>query len=382
MIAVVLPSILFEVLQLPVLQIGFIDALYQGLAALISLGLAFFIINPRRLRGVAACGYLLSAVARVCLVIALFAGALFVLLSLLLDRIGKGIRTAPRDALISGHSSRESLNAAFGTHRSMDAMGAVLGPLLASLLIALYPQNYALIAAISIVFAVMGCGVFLTRVKSPVTAPEVEVLTRVSSSARASLKELMALPWYGQTLGLFFLVHCFVVSDGLYFLAVQQRAGLPNEAVTYMLLGVALTYMVSAYGFGRLVRPRYARRVLFCGYLLLGVSYVLFGTITPQEGYDVRIVALVLCVGTFYGATDGTLTAHIARQLPTALCTLGLTVAVATFALGKLLSSSLFGWMWQSFGEVTALAFNGTLLSLLVLGVLFFMKLPVHQPHD
>src|SRR5450755_3231748 len=108
-----LPVFLFTILQFSPLQVGFLDGLYQGGAALVAIAAAFFADQRRRNRGVAFAGYALSCVSRVGLLLSASIGMLAAVVSLSMDRVGKGIRTAPRDAIIAGHTPAQSMSAAF-----------------------------------------------------------------------------------------------------------------------------------------------------------------------------------------------------------------------------------------------------------------------------
>src|SRR5215216_1313925 len=129
MVATVLPLYLVYTLGLSPLAFGVADGLYQGGAALVRVASGFVGDRWRRHKTVAAVGYGLSAACKLgYLVVGGALGGLSALI--LLDRTGKGIRTAPRDALISLSTPREHLGRAFGVHRALDTAGAMIGPLL------------------------------------------------------------------------------------------------------------------------------------------------------------------------------------------------------------------------------------------------------------
>src|SRR3954447_25803597 len=128
MVSAILPLYLVFTLGFTPLQYGVIDGLYQGAAALINLASGYVGDRLRRHKVVAATGYGLSALCK--LGLALIGGAGGRLSALiLLDRTGKGIRTAPRDAMISLTAPKRELGFAFGVHRAMDTAGAMIGPL-------------------------------------------------------------------------------------------------------------------------------------------------------------------------------------------------------------------------------------------------------------
>src|SRR3712207_2326191 len=171
MVATVLPLYLVFVLGLTPLQFGLLDGLYQGASALVRLGSGFIADRWRRHKEVAALGYGLSAASKLGFLAAgASVGAIGAVV--LADRTGKGIRTAPRDALISLSTPRSGLAAAFGVHRALDTTGAMLGPLLAFGLLALAPLAFDAIFVVSFLFALVGLAILLLFVENrPVPAP-------------------------------------------------------------------------------------------------------------------------------------------------------------------------------------------------------------------
>ena len=133
---------------------GLIDGLYQGVSALVRLGGGWLSDASDRPKWVAFLGYGLSAVARIFLLFA--TGAAGIAAVVTADRIGKGIRTAPRDAMISTSTPSEHLGRAFGVHRMLDTIGAALGPLIAFGLLLLVPDGYSVVLVVSLAFALAG----------------------------------------------------------------------------------------------------------------------------------------------------------------------------------------------------------------------------------
>src|SRR4029079_3297429 len=154
MVSSILPIYLVSYLHLSPVPFGAIDGLYQGFAAIARLAGGFLADRWRNHKAVAAFGYALSALCRV----GLLAGHAWSLVAatIAIDRTGKGIRTAPRDALISLSTDRRDLASAFGLHRSLDAAGAMLGPLVAFVLLSLTHGSFDAIFVVSFCAAVIG----------------------------------------------------------------------------------------------------------------------------------------------------------------------------------------------------------------------------------
>src|SRR5437899_1836899 len=171
MVSRILPLYFVLHLHFSPLQFGVLDGIYQVAAvALLSLASGIYADRVRRQKEVATAGYALSAVSKVAL---LAAGNAWPVVAgvLAIDRVGKGIRTAPRDAMISLCSRRDNLATAFAVHRGLDAGGAVVGPLAAYLLLRLAPGAFDLVLVASACIALVGLGVIgLLVEKPPVTA--------------------------------------------------------------------------------------------------------------------------------------------------------------------------------------------------------------------
>src|SRR5262249_54028345 len=146
-------------------QYGFIDGSYQGTTAVLRMAAAFFADRRGRYKEVAAAGYGVSAITKLIL-LAVKTWPL-IALSIIVDPIGKGVRTAARDALIRFNSSREDLATSFGVHRALDACGAMLGPLVAFALLAASGNQYDPIFVASFCFALIGLAVLTFFVENP-----------------------------------------------------------------------------------------------------------------------------------------------------------------------------------------------------------------------
>ncbi len=377
MIASTLPVFMFSVLLLSPLQVGFLDGLYQGGAALIRVWAGYLADKRQNNKGVALLGYLLSVIARVGLLLSVSAGMLLAALSLFADRIGKGIRSAPRDALIAGHTPKEALGAAFGIHRSMDAFGAMIGPLLAAGLLWWRPQGFNLIFGLSIGFGILGLFVlwrFVTEPALPLSedsgsTPHAPVTLSFADAVRAlwAQRSFMRLLVFAAVLSL------FTISDGLVFVALQKKIGFSDQFVPLLFVGTAFVFLATAPFIGsRAARFGYEKTFIF-GYLLLAIAYVWFalGALSTLP----EMIAFVILFGLHYAATDGVLAALAVQRLPVAVRTTGLAAITTATGLTRIASSSGFGWLWQSYGQTAAaLVFAAGMALCLILISLYVMR--------
>src|SRR4051794_35112611 len=170
MVATVLPIYVVFALGASPLAYGMLDGLYQGASAFVRLFSGVAADRDGRHKSVAGARYGLSAVTRIGLLI--FGGSVPGLAALLFaDRTGKGIRTAPRDAMISLSTRKEDLGRAFGVHRALDTAGALLGPLLAVGILLVAPRRYDAVFVVSLAFALLGLAVLVVKVPRPARRP-------------------------------------------------------------------------------------------------------------------------------------------------------------------------------------------------------------------
>jgi MFS family permease len=349
MVSAVLPLWLITVVHLQPIQYGIVDGLYQGAAAFVRLAGGFFGDRRGKHKGVAAFGYGLSAVCKLGLAAV---GTAFgsITAIIMLDRSGKGLRTAPRDAMISMSSRKEDLGTSFGVHRAMDTVGALLGPLIAFGLLAIAPLAFDTLFLVSFCFAIAGLGVIVLLVREPKRA------TPAPDAEPVRLRGAFALLRESRYRGLFVAASVLALattSDGFIYLTLQRQLDLDPALFPLLFTGTAVTWMVLAAPVGRLADKVGRGRVLLAGYvLLLGVYAVLLG---PSTGMTGLFVVLFL-LGAYYAATDGVLmalgSAHVSEDLRgSGLALLGTSVSIA-----RLFASVLFGALWTWLGLQTALA--------------------------
>ncbi len=364
MVSAVLPMYLVLFLRLSPLQFGLVDGLYQGVGALVKLGFGFAADRLARHKEVAFLGYALSAVCKVGL---LAVGSAWGLLAavVIVDRTGKGIRTAPRDALISLSSEKSQLGLAFGVHRALDTLGAMIGPLIAFGLLSLLPNAFDAVFVASLSFALIGLGVLALFVENrPLT-----VAGQPKPSLRAAFsmlndRQLRALVIAGSVLGV------ATISDAFLYLGLQQRLSFSSGLLPLLYVVTSLIYFALAVPFGWLADRVGRGRVFFGGYALLIVVYAML--LLPSVGLPELLVCLVL-FGAYYAATDGVLMALASPILPTHLRTSGMALLTTATSLTRLLASIAFGalWTWWGVEAAVALYLVGLVVSLLVTLVLF-----------
>jgi MFS family permease len=340
MVSAILPLYLTYVLRFSPVAFGLFDGLYQGVSALVRIWGGLIADRRRRHKEVAAAGYATSALCKLGL---LASGSLWIPTTtcLLLDRLGKGVRTAPRDALIALSSPRAHVAEAFGAHRAMDTAGALLGPLVAFALLARAPAAFDAIFVVSFACAVAGLGVLLLLVENRATE------TRAAVGDHASWRSVVALlrvPAFRTLLIVACALSLSTVSDAFVFLVVQRRANLAPHLFPLLPVAVALTYLLLAIPAGRLADGFGRARVLLAGYGALAAAYVLLAW---PEASGTALLSSLLLFGAYYAATDGVLMAMASGTLPPERLTSGLALLTTGTVLARLLGSVAFGAIWS-----------------------------------
>jgi MFS family permease len=353
MVVAVLPLYLTFELGLSALQFGLVDGLYQGATAFVRLLGGLAADRSGRHKEVAAAGYGMSAATKLGL---LAAGTTWLPVTglLLVDRLGKGIRTAPRDALISLSTERRSLGLAFGVHRALDTTGALLGPLVAFVLLASLPGEYDSIFVTSFCFALVGLGILVLFVQNRPVRPVPAAPSARPASVRTALGLLgearfRTIVLAGGGLGL------VTVSDAFLYLGIQRDTSMDVRWFPLLFLGTAATYLLLAVPAGRLADRVGRARVFLAGHVaLLGVYAALAFT-------EVSAAEAVLCLGllgVYYAATDGVLMALASTVAPEGLRTSGLALVTTGTAITRFASSVVFGALWVAWGpDAAVLAF-------------------------
>lgn len=359
MVNAVLPLYLTMVLHFTPLQFGIVDGLHHGVTALLRTISGVVADRGQQHKQIAATGYALSATGKVGLLVAGTA-LLPVVGSLFLDRIGKGIRTAPRDALISHSTTPERLAEAFGVHRAMDTIGALLGPVLAFLLLALVPGRFDAIFVASLGAAVVGLAVLLLFVENRKAAP---AAGDRPVTIRAALA-LLARPDFGALVVAGAMLSLATVSDGFVYLTFQRRSNLDARFFPLLYVGTALVYLLLAVPAGR-AADRYGRRWIFLGgYLVLLAAYLLL--LVPKPGLF-ELAGCLTLLGVYYAATDGVLMALTSAMLPRPLVATGLSLLTTATALMRFAAAIVFGALWGWRGPEAAVVVFAVTLGIAVL---------------
>lgn len=309
-------------------------------------------------------GYALSALSKP--MMAVFAYPLWIFLARTIDRLGKGLRTGARDAILSDEATPATKGKVFGFHRSMDTLGAVLGPLLALVYLYFYPNHYRTLFLLAVVPGLLAIfASLLLRDKNP--AP---TSVKVSIPFFSFLHYWKAGPSaYRRLVGGLLLFTLFNSSDVFLLLQIKQ-AGATDTQVIGIYIFYNLVYALTSFPMGILADKVGLKTIFIVGIILFAAVY--FGMALNTNVY--MFLGLFFLYGLYAAATEGIAKAWISNitdRKDTA-------TAIGTFSglqsLCTLLASSLTGLVWSQFGAAAAFSATGVVAVLVAVYFLFIPK--------
>lgn len=358
MVAAVIPLFLTTQVGFGPSAFGLFQGAWELSNALLRLVGGVVADRTRRLKETAAAGYGLSMLTRIGLVFSAVS-ALTPVPFLLIDRLGKGLRTSPRDAMISIATPEKSWGTAFGFHRTLDAAGALIGPLLAFGLLLVLPGSFTSIFVLSVGFAMVGLAMIVAFVRNP------KAVTDTPDADRTPVIRSLVNHWSNVGYRRILLVGAgfgvFTVGDGFIYLAIFEASkrdaeigisGFGFQWFPLLFAGTAVVFLATATPLGRLADRVGRARVWVGGQLALAAVYAAL-LFSPTS--VVAVGAVLALLGIYYGATDGVLPALAAGVIPTDQRSSGLGLLSTVVALSRMIAALGFGLIWERVGVDSAL---------------------------
>ncbi|MDP2940958.1 MAG: MFS transporter [Candidatus Omnitrophota bacterium] len=323
--------------------LGLIEGLAESTASLAKVFSGYFSDRLRRRRPFAILGYAGSTVGKFFLYIS--SGWGLVLAGRLIDRLGKGIRTAPRDALIAESATAGKRGAAFGLHRAMDTIGAAAGVLAAYFLISRYKGDFKNVFLFSLIPAVLGVMIlFFVRERKEVLPPR-EKIRFAWGTLDKRLKRFL----------IFSFIFTLGNSSNQFLLLRAQQAGNPLASVILLYLFYNIVYALVAYPASRLSDRIGRKKLLVAGYLFYGLVYLGFALNTSVGNFWF----LFGLYGLYIGFTEGVEKALISDIAPGQLRATAIGLHATLVGIGLFPASLLAGLLWKSCGAAAPFYFGG-----------------------
>jgi len=339
--------------------LGLIEGIAESTASLLKVFSGYFSDRFKSRKPFTILGYAGSTVGKIFLYISVSWG--YVLTGRIIDRLGKGIRTAPRDALIADSAYAHKKGAAFGLHRTMDTIGASIGVFLAYFLITRYQGNFKNIFLVSLIPALLGL-VFLFFV-------------RESKGELKNKHSRIQFKWHTLDRRLkLFLILTFIFtlgnSSNQFLLLRAKDLGSPLPTVILFYLVYNLVYALVAYPASSLSDRIGRKKILVLGYLFYGLVYLGFAiNKTPFN-----LWFLFGIYGLYIGFTEGAEKALVADIAPQEARATAIGLHATLVGIGLLPASLFAGMLWKFLGPAAAFYFGGFMGIFASVGLWFVLK--------
>jgi MFS family permease len=361
MIYPIIPIFLTGFLGVPVAIVGLIEGIAESTSSILKLFSGWLSDKARKRKPFAVIGYALSAVSKI--ILGLSYTWHFVLIARFTDRVGKGVRTSARDALIVESSEKSSIGKSFGFHRAMDTAGAVIGPLIAILALKFWDEDYRSLFLLAFIPSVIGVLLLSFFVKEK---------NKVKES-----KPPVKLTWKGldKSFKVFLLISFIFMlgnSSDVFLILRAQDLGLSLIMIILAYVTFNIVYALVSTPAGILSDKIGPRKLLPVGFLIFAVVYLFFGLITDS----IFIWILFPFYGIYMALTEGIGKAYISTLVPkersgTAFGMYQLTVGLFTF-----LASIIAGLLW-TYVDVSAPFIFGSVTAVISAILFFILEKPM-----
>lgn len=354
MIHSLLPLFMATALGAPVVIIGLIEGVAEATALCVKVfsGVISDYIGKRK--GLAVLGYGLGALSKPLFALASTSGMIFS--ARMIDRVGKGIRGAPRDALVADVTPPEIRGAAYGLRQTLDTMGGFLGPLLAVGLMLLWSNDFRAVYWVAVVPAFLAVALLFCGLHEPRTPV---VTARTNPIKTENLKRLGVDCWWVIGLGGVFTLARF--SEAFLVLRAHE-VNIPLALIPLVMVAMNIVFSFTAYPFGRLSDSTSHRRLLQMGLVVLIVADLVLALSHSWVG----IIVGVALWGVHMGMTQGLLNTMIAHAAPADLRGTAFGLFSLLSGLGLLIASLGAGLLWDIWGSASTF-FAGAMICVLTL---------------
>lgn len=367
MIHSLLPLFMVSALGLSTTSIGLIEGIAEGTAMVVKVFSGSLSDYLGKRKWIAAFGYGMSALTKP--LFALANGVGFIFAARMMDRIGKGIRGAPRDALIADITPAHMRGAAFGLRQSLDTIGAFVGPLLAVGLMLLWVNDFRRVFWIAVIPALLAVLLMMFGVTEPDKQEKPHLGNPIS---RANLQRLSKSYWLVVSIGAIFTLARF--SDAFLILRAQQ-VGVPTSLVPLVMVAMNLVYSASAYPFGK-----WSDRVNRTSMLAYGLGVLILADLVLAAGNSWWYLALGVALwGVHMGMTQGLLAAMVAATAPVDLRGTAFGLFYLMSGLALFAASAVAGWLWDAYGAALTFYAGAGFCGLTLLMLFLFARRDLAQ---
>ena len=339
MVHSLLPLFMVSTLGASTITVGLIEGAAESTALIVKIFSGVISDYLGKRKSLAVIGYAMGALTKPLFAIA--PGLGIIVTARLLDRVGKGIRGAPRDALVADIAPPNLRGAAFGLRQSLDTVGAFVGPLLAVGLMLLWANDFRAVFWVAVLPGVMAVVLLVFGITEPARGADAP---RINPISRVNLQRLTARYWWVVGIGAVFTLARF--SEAFLVLRANQ-IGIPLALVPLVMVAMNLIYAASAYPFGKLSDRISHGHLLVLGLLVL----VAADLVLAQSTHWVMLIGGVALWGIHMGMTQGLLATMVAATAPANLRGTAYGVFNLVSGVAMLFASGIAGLAWDRYGS-------------------------------
>lgn len=370
-----LPVYLRQVLGASAVSLGIIEGVAEAINSVLKLVSGWWADRRRERRPIVLLGYTISSSARP--LIALTTSWPQVLVIRALDRTGKGIRGAPRDAMLSQFATPATRGRIFGFHQAMDHTGAIVGPVVATIFLFVLPERYRLLFALTAIPGALAViMLFFVREQEDRTTPNAQQPTR-NGVATLDTSSIIHTPIPGALYGAVVVILIFSFGNSAdAFLLLRMTDALGSGTYIPLLWAALHVVKASLSTWGGGLSDRVGRRpVIAAGWGVYAVVYLGFALATSVSAF----IAWFLVYGVYFALAEGTEKALVADLTPEGRHGTAFGLYNAAIGVGALVASIAFGYLYDRFGAPTAFAVGAGLAALAAVLLLFVPAAPRAQ---
>ena len=341
--------------------VGLIEGIAESTASVLRVFSGYLSDRLGNRKWVMAAGYALSTLSRPLIASGSNWGE--VLVYRFADRFGKGVRSAPRDAIIVESTEKDYFGRAFSFHRALDTFGAVIGPLIAFMVLSAYSNDYRLVFWLSIIPGALAVLLIILFVREP-------------SRGKAEGRTKHELTWgrFDWKFRVFMLISAIFalgnISDAFLILRAQEL-GIPSSRIPLVYLCFNLVYSLTAFPAGMLADSFGRKRIILSGFILF--AFLLYGFAVARESGIVWMLFGVY--GVFMGLTEGIQKAFLATIIPGEFKATAYGIYNAVTGLAMFPASLFAGWLWDHYSSSAPFYYGAGMAALAAVLFIFYIAL-------
>ena len=362
-----LPVFMTVVLGAGMVAVGVVEGIAEATASIVKLFSGVLSDRLGRRKPLVVLGYALAAASKPLFPLA--GSVPLVLVARFMDRVGKGIRGAPRDALIADVTPAEVRGAAYGLRQALDTVGAVLGPLAAIGLMILLASDIRAVLWVAVVPAILSVVVLVLFVREPPAT----TTAHANPLSGTALGELQLRYWFVVALGAVFTLARF--SEAFLVLRAQDL-GMALALVPIVLVVMNLAYSATAYRAGLAADKGYRNHLLLWGLVALIAADLVIAAFASLAA----LFAGVVLWGAHMGLTQGLLSALVADTAPAPLRGTAFGVFHLVSGVALLAASVLAGWLWSEYGAAATFAAGAAFAAAALAGLVTYIHVSRTRP--